>query len=240
MNYYKELLSNYDLSNPHLEYKIGHSYRVMNNMILLAKNMNLPYKDIHLAAMIGLFHDYGRFHQYKQYQEFNDKLLDHGEYGANYLETHQELFSKYHVSELDYQIAYTAIRNHNKYKIDNKLTKRELLFTKMIRDADKLDIFYALSNESIKPKIYEDNHDISNEVTKIFYEHQPIDKNIENNINDNLIKVFSFIYDINFHLSLDMIKYYNYFDKIYNRLHHQELFKPYIEHINNYLNERID
>lgn len=35
-----------------------------------------------------------------------------------------------------------AIKNHNKYKIEDGLTSKEEFFAKLIRDADKIDILY--------------------------------------------------------------------------------------------------
>ena len=35
-----------------------------------------------------------------------------------------------------------AVKNHNKYKIEDGLTQEQELFAKIIRDADKIDIFY--------------------------------------------------------------------------------------------------
>ncbi len=37
-------------------------------------------------------------------------------------------------------IIKTAVLNHNKGKIDEGLSEKEMLFSKIIRDADKLDI----------------------------------------------------------------------------------------------------
>ena len=54
------------MTEEHINYKYHHSYRVRDNMILLAKNLNLPPEDIKLASVIGLLHDIGRFEQYKR------------------------------------------------------------------------------------------------------------------------------------------------------------------------------
>ena len=40
------------------------------------------------------------------------------------------------------KIIFTAICEHNKYEISKGLSKEEELFCKIIKDADKLDIFY--------------------------------------------------------------------------------------------------
>lgn len=239
MDFFNKYTSNYDLDNPRLKYKYFHSIRVMDNMIMLAKNMNLPYKDIELAKYIGLFHDIGRFEQYKRYESFNDHNLDHGDYASNYLKENN-ILAKYDIDKTDYEVVYKAIKNHNKFKIENNLSKRELLFSKMIRDADKLDILYALSNKDIKESIREDDGPVSALVADYFFNEEIIKNHPDSSKNEQLVTVFGFIYDINFGLSLDIIKTNDYYNKIYNRLKNKELFKPFIDKINEYINERID
>ena len=40
------------------------------------------------------------------------------------------------------EIIRKAIKNHNKFEIEKRLTEKELIFAKIIRDADKIDIIY--------------------------------------------------------------------------------------------------
>ena len=239
MNAFDEYINKFDMNNNKLSYKYYHSYRVMNNMIVLAKNMNLSYCDIKLAKCIGILHDIGRFEQYKKCHSFSDENLDHGDYGVEVLKK-EKILTKFDIKEKDHEIIYTAIKNHNKYEIEPNLTKRELLFTKMIRDADKLDILYALNNSEIKSIIYEDDSIIRDEIKKQFFEHKLVKRDKEITTNENIVVIFSFIYDFNFNLSLDQIKYKKYYDKIYKRLIDKDKFKIYIDYVKQYIDERID
>ena len=110
----------------------------------------------------------------------------------------------------------------------------------MIRDADKLDILYALGNNELKDIVYEDDGIISDRVKNEFYQNKLITRNFKENENENLVVLFSFIFDFNFTISLEIIKHNNYYQKIYDRLKHQELFKEYIEYVNKYINERTE
>ena len=239
MNAFDEYTNKFDMNDNKLSYKYYHSYRVMNNMIVLAKNMNLSYCNIKLAKCIGLLHDIGRFEQYKKYHNFNDNNLDHGDYGVKILQE-EKLLTKFDIKEKDYEIVYKAIRNHNKYEIESNLSPRELLFTKMIRDADKLDILYALNNSEIKSIIYEDDSEIRDEIKQQFFDHRLVKRDKIITTNENIVVIFSFIYDFNFNLSLDLIKYKKYYDKIYERLIDKDKFKIYIDYIKQYIAERID
>ena len=239
MNYFDEYVKNYDMNIPEISYKYYHSYRVMDNMCLLAKNMSLPEKDIKLAKCIGLLHDIARFEQFKQFKSFNDFNLDHGTYGEHILRENNVL-SNYQIDKEDYEVVYKAIRNHNKFEIEKNLNNRELLFSKMIRDADKLDILYALSDNKLKSIVREDDSEISKKISSDFFNNKLCKKEKKFTTNDNIVILMGFIYDINFNFTLYLIKNNNYYNKIYSRLKHKDIFKPYIEHINKYLNERVD
>lgn len=234
---FDDLVKMYNLEDEDLSYKYKHSFRVKDNMAVLAKNMSLPIKDVNLAMFIGLFHDYGRFPQYDITGGFDDKLLDHGDYGANYLKEHIEVMDFYNIDKKDYEIVYKAIKNHNKYNLEDTLSKRELLFCNMLRDCDKLDILYAIGNIDIKKVLYEDNLEISKLVKDTFYQRKLIPKNIYNNLSDRIVGLFSYVFDINFYLSIEMIKYNNYFSKIYDRLKNKDMYKEYFEFVNKYIRE---
>ena len=166
-------------------------------------------------------------------------LLDHGDVGVVYLKECDAL-DYCNIPKEDYQIVYKAIKNHNKFIIDKKLNDRELLFTKLIRDADKLDILYALSNKKIKPEIKEDDSEISPNVKDKFFECKVIKRSDAKNKNDKIIIVFSFIFDIYLDTTMNMIKTNDYYYKIYKRLKNKKIFAPYIKYINKYITERID
>ena len=237
MDFFDTYTKQFDLDNPRLSYKYFHSIRVMDNMVMLAKSMHLSAKDIELAKYIGLFHDLGRFEQYTKYESFNDHNLDHGTYAADYLKENH-ILKRYNIDASDYEVVYKAIHEHNKFMISEDLNERELLFTKMIRDADKLDILYALGNEKIKPILREDDGPISKEVAEQFFNEQIIKNHPESSKNEQLITVFGFIYDIDFPVTYELIKTNDYYNKIYKRLKNQELFKPYIIKVNEYIEER--
>ena len=239
MNFLDEYIKNYDMEVPQIAYKYYHSYRVMDNMIVLAKSMNLPYDDIKLAKYIGLLHDIGRFEQYKKYHSFSDKNIDHGNLGETILRDTNALNS-FDISKEDYEVVYTAIRNHNKYMIEEGLNKRAMYFAKMIRDADKLDILYALNNSEIKSVIWEDDSEISDRVRNQFFANQSIKNDGTETKNEKIITMFSFIYDFNYYASIEIIKNEDYYGKIYRRLKHKTLFKPYIDHVHEYIDERTD
>ncbi len=209
----------FDLKEEHIENKKTHSLRVMKISEEIATKLKLTQEEVELAALIGLLHDIARFQQYTQFKTFRDlDSFDHGDYALEILEKDMRKYIK--TSEYD-KLIQIAIKNHNKYKIEEGLSEKELLFAKIIRDADKLDIFYeavtmfwnGLENQIGKTKI-------SQNVEKEFKENKQIKRKKNNNKEPNInevINVISFIFDINFRETFKIIKERNYINEILER-----------------------
>ena len=239
MNYFDEYVFNYDMSDPDINYKYHHSYRVMNVMELLATKLNMSKKDIYLAKVIGLLHDIGRFEQDKLYNSFKDGKFDHGNYGLTVLKE-TNFLNKINIDKSDYEVVYKAIDNHNQFKINDGLTERELLFAKLIRDADKLDILYALGNIEIKEILKQDDKEISIKLENDFFNNEIGNIKDIKSLNDGLVITFCYIYDINFKETYQIIYENNYYNKIYERINRKDIFEKYLDYTNKYIKERID
>lgn len=239
MTYLDEFIKKYDMNDPNINYKYYHSYRVMECMELLSTKLELTAYEIELSKCIGLLHDIGRFEQDKLYNSFKDDKMDHGDYGANFLKENNVL-KYFKIDKKDYEIIYKAIKNHNKFKIEDNLTEKELFFSKLIRDADKLDIFYAIGNPKIKNTLIQDKKEISKEIKDLFYQKLSIKNELVKNKNEQMVLTLALIYDINFLPTLKLIYENKYLDKIYERIENKEILKPYFNYINNYIKERIE
>lgn len=107
---------------------------------VIARELGLAYEEILLAKIIGLLHDIARFEQYTRFQTFNDKIsFDHGEFGAQLLGQVDCLEG---IDNDLCEIISCAVFHHNKINVPATLSEREALYTRIIRDADKLDIIY--------------------------------------------------------------------------------------------------
>lgn len=234
MDYFYEYVRTFNLDDKNISLKYHHSIRVMKKMLFLSHELSLNEEDTYLAKMIGLLHDIGRFYQITAYHTFSDHILDHGDYGANLL-IKEKLIKKFKIKEEDYPVVYTSIKYHNKYKIPSTLSPREELFLKMIRDADKIDIFYILSNNK---NLIIDNIDISKNIISDFYKKKPINyRDIKNN-NDRIILSLAMSYDLNYSYSCNYLIKNNIIKNIYNLINNKTIFKEYFHFINEYLIER--
>ena len=109
--------------------------------------LNLDKENIELAKLIGLLHDIGRFEQIKQYNTFSDKdSIDHGKLGVEILFKQGKIRNFIKSAKYD-EIIKKAILNHNRKEIEKGLNPKELLHSKIIRDADKIDILYIMTFE---------------------------------------------------------------------------------------------
>lgn len=237
--------SNYDVKNDHIERKIGHSIRVMEISEKIAMSLNLTSEQIELATMIGLLHDIARFEQMKRYGTFKDSIsIDHGDLGVQLLEQNSFIRKFVEVDKYD-KIILTAIKNHNKYKIEDNLTEEELLFSKIIRDADKLDIMYEGVEMFWKDKeevTAVEQSDITPEVFNKFVENETINRKYEVLPADRLVCFIGFIFDVNFKYSFKVLNTENYINRILDRFNfkHKEKLRKVREIANNYIVEKIE
>lgn len=196
--------NNYDLNDSNITRKIHHSLRVMNYGKKIAENLNLTKEQIDLATLIGLLHDIARFEQWKRYGTYNDaKSIDHGDLAVEILEENN--FIREFIEDCEYdEIIKIAIKNHNKYKIE-KLEGKKLLQAQIIKDADKLDIFYQIATDYYKNPRVTENQNISNDFFEEFKKKQCVHKKADSTDLDELVLITSFIYDMYFDYSLKIL-----------------------------------
>ena len=233
----------YDLTDENLDRKQKHSLRVMQISNKMAKELKLSQEEIDVATLIGLLHDIARFEQYTIYKTFRDMdSIDHGDYGVEILE--KDIRKYIEPSQYD-EIIKKAVKNHNKYSIEEGLSEKEELFAEIIRDADKIDILYESTEMFWKDRenlieestITEDVIEQFNKCTQI---RNRKEKRPENSINE-IVSVIAFIFDINFKESFRIIKEENYINKILNRYDiKDEYTKKEIEKIRTKANEFIE
>lgn len=237
-------VNNFDNTEYCIEQKKQHSLRVMEISKEIAEKLKLEKEKIELATLIGLLHDIARFEQYTIYRTFRDfDSIDHGDYGVQILE--KDIRKYIDINQYD-EIIKKAVKNHNKYKIEKGLNLEEELYAKIIRDADKLDIIYEAVDVFWKEKkeVQEiENGKLSEKMLEDFYSYK-----VANNINrismaDQILRFASFIFDINFKCSLEILRENDNISKMIDRFNYQipeteEELKKIKQFANNYINEK--
>ena len=217
---FKEYVKKYNPEDEKIKIKIAHIERVAENSKRIAENLNLSQEDIELAELIGLLHDIGRFEQVRLYHTFVDKdSINHGKYGAKILFEDGLIRNFIKDNKFD-KIIKLAIVNHNRADIEEDLTERERLHAKIIRDADKTDIFTILisgDKKAIWEKADLSDDKISDEIYREFVEDKRINYKERKTSADILVSHFNYVYDLNFPETRKIIRDNKYIDKLYQR-----------------------
>ena len=128
------------LLEPMLQLKLEHTIRVAADARAIAAGESWPEEDLCLAEAVGLCHDIARFPQFRQYRSFSDAdTIDHGDLGIQTLEKEKFLEG---VSAEQRALILHAVQHHNKRDLPLKQTAHEEKHLRLIRDADRLDIFF--------------------------------------------------------------------------------------------------
>lgn len=234
MDTFEKYTDKYDSKDPKIKLKIDHTYRVANLCERIAKNEGLDEDDCMLAWAIGMLHDIGRFEQIKRYGTFNDSLsVDHANFGADLLfvdgliKDYFEELNCENASEntsnitkdKDFEVLETAIRNHSAYVIEAGLDERTMIFSNIIRDADKIDILrvnidtplediYNVTTEELL------NSEVSESVMENFNEHRAILRSNKKTAIDNLVGHIALTFELVFPISYDIVMEQGYLAKM--------------------------
>jgi putative nucleotidyltransferase with HDIG domain len=208
--------------NNNLHLKECHTHRVCGLTQKLAAALKLDAEQTRIAETIALFHDVGRFEQFKIYRTYKDATSeDHASMGLAILRRERLL------EPLDKQERHwieRAIEYHNKKSLPDGLDEPTALFSKMIRDTDKVDIF-KLSVESFQsyhqnPCTFQleiefpDEPCCSPEIVKALQTGTLIDYRCLRTMNDVKLLQLGWAYDIYFDATLLEISKLGYFQQI--------------------------
>ena len=206
-------------------------------------------EDVELAKLIGLFHDIGRFEQAVRYDNYDDyDTIDHAELGVEIL--FKNGFIREFIDTDKYgNIIEKAIRNHNKYEIEEGLDERELLFAKIIRDADKTDNFEVKQYQDFESLFKASEQEVQEEkitddIWNVFLQEKTIISSQRVTNMDKWLSYLAWVYDYNFAHSLQYLKEHDCINKVIDRLDYKnEVTKERMEcareKVNRYINERL-
>ncbi len=208
-----------------LRIKIDHSLRVLDNARKITGSINLDHHLALLSHLAALFHDVGRFPQYSKFHTFNDRTsTNHARLSVDVLRQ-VDILSE--LNSGDRRLVLGAIFLHNRRSVPSGLTSRLDLMAKIIRDADKLDIFPVLLAHlqpgatrngavtlDLKPHPTEYTakilHDVqSGKMGK--YEEMVW-------INDLKLLLCSWVYDLSFQVSREIVMDLGYIERVFDLL----------------------
>ncbi len=220
---FQAYVKNYDANDGKVRLKIVHTMKVAELSEMIARGIGLDEENVQLAKVIGLLHDIGRFEQLRRFHDFRDYLtVDHAQLGVEILKENHLIRSFVEDEKYDDTI-FQAISNHNKYAITDGLDKNTLMHAKIIRDADKTDIFRVHIEDPVDDFLFikEDEikqSKISKKIEKQFYEGHCIVSGGRKSAADVYVMRLAFIYDVNYVPALKYIQKQNYLRRMIDRI----------------------
>lgn len=201
----------YDRSDGRVELKIIHTFSVVKIMEMLCGKRRLSKHTSGLAMLCALFHDIGRFEQLRQYDTFLDHLsCDHAKLSCQVLTDSGMLKA---LAPEDQKKVLTAIENHNRYAIDPELVNdaETLELCRLIRDADKCDIFRVFATDDMNDVVGASEPEIAIEtispaVRETILKHRCVDKLIRRTHLDIWISFLGFFFDLNYPESVEIAR----------------------------------
>ena len=208
--------------NANLKLKEDHSRRTCEEMRYLAEQVGLTANQSRIAETMAFFHDLGRFKQFVKYRTYNDpRSVNHCLLSLEVLQEAKMLAA---VEKSEKQIIEKAIEYHGRRELPSDLAGDCLLFSRLLRDADKLDIFFVVTQYY---KQYRDNPDefkielefpdvpeYSAEVVEAILCGQRTDYSKLQTWNDMKLLQLGWVYDVNFTATLKRIKERKFLEKI--------------------------
>ena len=245
-SWFDDYVKTFQSKNPehqqNIDLKRDHTRRVCKEILDIGESLGLSEDDLHLSEMTALFHDVGRFEQYTRYGTFLDiKSEDHAVLGVKVLRQNGVLNG---LDRSTGDLILKAIAYHNRAALPGDETEECLFFTKLLRDADKLDIwrvvtdYYHEKNRSPNAAIeleLPDTRKISDEVCADLIAGRIVKVDHLKTLNDFKLLQMGWIYDVNFPRTFHLLRERRYLEMLRDALPQSEKISTIYSTIRNYL-----
>ena len=226
--------------------KVEHTDNVCRNIVAIAEGSSLEGNQVRLAETVALFHDVGRFRQYTKYKTFRDALsINHGLLGSKILIEEKVL---QRIPGDEQKLIIQAVKFHNAFAIPTVLDSKVVLFLKLVRDADKVDIFRVFIKYYESPREERasatafglpDTPEYSKLMLScIMNKHVASYSNIRTENDFKLMKL-SWVYDMHFKESVRLLQERNYVNGIIGKLPQTEDILAAMEVFREYISQRL-
>jgi len=224
-DYCKSFYSSNIEDQKNISLKEEHTLHVCKNMVQITQGLSLKEDQKLIAETVALFHDIGRFPQYAKYKTFRDNIsVNHGVLGAETL-IEKKILEK--LAGEEQEIIIQAVKFHNAFSIPKKEKEDIIFFIKLIRDADKLDIwrvfleYYESPSESKASAVglgLPDLPEYSEDVLSSIYKKEIVSLLKVKTLNDFKLLQLSWIFDLNFMPSFQLLHERDYMQRIISHL----------------------
>lgn len=199
-----------------------------------------------LAEVAGLCHDLGRFPQYRDHRTFKDAdSVNHAQLSARLM---QETGVLEFLPAPDRESVILAVRFHNLFEIPHGLPPETEDLLKVVRDADKLDIWRVFADYFHTPESerasaaglgFPDLPHCSPEVLETVAAGKMVQLSALKSLNDFKLLQLSWVYDINFLSTLRLIKERHVLEQMAAMLPEEEAVLHVFGEVKKYLDRRL-
>lgn len=220
-NYCRKFHSANEKDHQNIVLKEAHTYNVAANMLSISGVLLRNRNKVMMAEAIGLLHDIGRFPQYAQYKTFRDSVsVNHGRLGAEVIKN-ENILSNLPVKEQE--IIMDVVRFHNTPTVPGGLDAETIFFLKLVRDADKLDIWRVFAEyyekddaerESAAGLGLPDMPEHTDAIVACLAEKRLATVSALRTLNDFRIMQLTWVYDLNFPASFRLAIEQSYIERI--------------------------
>ena len=237
-----------DFINANIELKQAHTARVCDEMLYLTNSLSFePHQEI-VAQAISLLHDIGRFEQFQKYRTYSDcRSINHNELGLKIIAEHNLLED---INPDDKNIIEKAIEYHSLKEIPENIDTKVELYSKLIRDADKLDIYYVVIkyynqyiNDPDSFRLQLELPDVpqySSELVCSLLKGEKFDYKKLKSWNDMKLLQLGWVYDMNFPATFTRLKEREYIQQIADFLPDTEDIRDATQTVLKFVDDQID
>jgi putative nucleotidyltransferase with HDIG domain len=223
-----------DFANSHLDgsdddqfitLKLEHSLKVLQNAELILAGENMAGDEADLCRLAALYHDIGRFPQFKKYKTFIDQeSVNHARLGVLTLRS-LPLPGALPASHL--KIVRLAVALHNAKTIRPTVPAALITPVMVVRDADKLDIFRVIlehlandppPNSAVTHGLVNEPGKYSEAVYQSVMNAGMCDYRDMRYVNDFKLLLISWLYSMRYATSLGLAKTRSYPEQIFSLL----------------------
>ena len=206
--------------NRHMELKQIHIEKVCDEIKKLGSFLGMKNNELAFAEVMALLHDIGRFEQFDRYRTFSDaESENHAEIALRIIEKEDLLHG---IDELAGRIILQSILSHNLPVVPEHKHPLINFYSRLLRDADKLDIWRITLENNIFHKINTDFlsgiYDVPDILLSCFEQQRIITLDMVNSFYDSVLFRMSWIFDLNFLYTLQIAHERGIFDKLSAKL----------------------
>lgn len=229
-----------------LNVKKEHTMRVCDNIVMIGGKLGMSKPDLIIAETTALFHDLGRFKQFKKYGTFNDMISEnHARLGLREMVAHKVLSI---CLKAEKELIIKAVNYHNSLKLPSGENERTLHFIRLIRDADKLDIwkvflefFHEKNNRQNNVFVLDlpDEPEYSNEFIEALHSQTMASTKAMKTLNDFKLLQIGWVYDLSFVPAFQVVQRHNIIERIEAALPQSKEITEAVSHAKDYVKMRL-